>query len=536
MPSSFSRRTFLETSAAGLAASALPLGDLLAAPRAKYIRYNITSREGQAMLVSYAKGVKAMMNLKADNPQNWFRNAFIHLMDCPHGNWWFYVWHRGYLGFFERTIRNLSGDENFAVPYWDWTQTPYIPDSLFDGILTPTDAQWSPYTQDLTTFTNFVQPDLQTYFNGLTGDQKKQQDVRGYTDFQKLWNDVTGNGVPGNEAFATTAMARYLTRENPHLDKRTSFDVSWPVILAGLLPIQYNTADPYLSFTSSRTDSHEIQPGSDTKFSVLEGFPHNKVHNCIGGVRPDYDGPYGFMTNFLSPCDPIFFMHHSNMDRLWDVWTRKQLAIKQPILPTGADWTKFGGEPFRFYVDGNGGHITDSHAKDYVSTAVFDYAYAPGTGEKLMARPKAALMARRGGVMKAKVQGGAAMVSVPGAAVRSHLVGGDSAPLAAEVTLAKPTSAAAPREYDVLVNAPAGTTSVDPTSPYYAGTIAFFGFMGMEGMGGDATFAVPLPKTLTALTSQKAKAHAALNIQLVPANGTAAPGPSVLKALSVVAP
>lgn len=57
------------------------------------------------MLASYAKGVEAMLKLPADHPQNWFRNAFIHLMDCPHGNWWFYVWHRGYLGYFERTIQ-----------------------------------------------------------------------------------------------------------------------------------------------------------------------------------------------------------------------------------------------------------------------------------------------------------------------------------------------------------------------------------------------------------------------------------------------
>ena len=55
--------------------------------------------EGQKMLASYAKGVDAMLKLPADHPQNWFRNAFTHLMDCPHGNWWFYVWHRGYLGY-----------------------------------------------------------------------------------------------------------------------------------------------------------------------------------------------------------------------------------------------------------------------------------------------------------------------------------------------------------------------------------------------------------------------------------------------------
>ena len=38
-----------------------------------------------------------------------------------------------------------------------------------------------------------------------------------------------------------------------------------------------------------------------------------------------------FFADFLSPVDPIFFLHHANMDRLWDVWTRKQQALRLPI-------------------------------------------------------------------------------------------------------------------------------------------------------------------------------------------------------------
>jgi tyrosinase len=121
----YTRRDFLATAAAA-AATALPFAPSRAA--AKYTRYNVTSPEGQKMLGSYAKGIEAMLKLPADHPQNWFRNAFTHLMDCPHGNWWFYVWHRGYVGYFERTIRALSGDDSFAIPYWDWTQLPQIPD------------------------------------------------------------------------------------------------------------------------------------------------------------------------------------------------------------------------------------------------------------------------------------------------------------------------------------------------------------------------------------------------------------------------
>ena len=36
--------------------------------------------------------------------------------------------------------RQLSGDPEFALPYWDWTSAPRVPDVLFDDVLTPTHA------------------------------------------------------------------------------------------------------------------------------------------------------------------------------------------------------------------------------------------------------------------------------------------------------------------------------------------------------------------------------------------------------------
>jgi tyrosinase len=90
---------------------------------------------------------------------------------------------------------------------------------------------------------------------------------------------------------------------------------------------------------------------------VLEGLPHNKVHNFIGGVGPLDPGPYGYMTNFLSPVDPVFFLHHANIDRLWDVWTRKQKRLNLPYLPKGQDMEALSNEPFLFYVNGKGGYV-----------------------------------------------------------------------------------------------------------------------------------------------------------------------------------
>src|SRR5947208_3096206 len=168
------RRFLLSTAAAAGAASvaSLPLDAVAAtlaptpaAPPAKYTRYNAMSPGGQKALASYAIAIDKMLKLPPTDPHNWFRNAFVHMMDCPHGNWWFYVWHRGYLGYFEQTIRTLSGDSAFAMPYWDWTTLPQIPDSMFAGLLTPRDMAFEPYTGNLSVFTSLVKPALTSYWN-----------------------------------------------------------------------------------------------------------------------------------------------------------------------------------------------------------------------------------------------------------------------------------------------------------------------------------------------------------------------------------
>eukprot|EP00755_Sulcionema_specki_P003907 Sspe_Gene.28783::Locus_13226_Transcript_1_2_Confidence_0.800_Length_1535::g.28783::m.28783 len=42
----------------------------------------------------------------------------------------------------------------------------------------------------------------------------------------------------------------------------------------------------------------------------LEGGPHGSPHVFVGGI----------MSTFLSPEDPVFFLHHANVDRLWAIW------------------------------------------------------------------------------------------------------------------------------------------------------------------------------------------------------------------------
>jgi len=526
------RRAFLATTAAIAGASALPA--VAAEATAKYVRYNITSPMGQKMLASYAKGVAAMLDLPADHPHNWFRNAFVHLMDCPHGNWWFYVWHRGFIGYFEETIRALSGNPDFTLPYWDWTELPQIPKAMFDGPLTPTDKAFEPTTGNLFKFTSRMKPALQAYWDKLSADQRAQLVKRGYGAFDDMWNDVTGfspsadAGISGNMGYAITCGARYLSPDNPALDPKTAYAVSAEVVRAGLAPVDFYNEDNTRSFTSSRTPSHNTAPSGATKFSVLEGFPHNKVHNCIGGVGAVDPGPYGSMTNFLSPVDPIFFMHHANMDRLWDLWSRKQQALGLPFLPVGDDLKSLAEEPFLFFVRGDGQYVGPSKAGQYLSTRAFDYSYAPAADEPVIKASRPMLKSRKAAPspsVTASVNGPNAMLSVPRPALEDHLAGRLPAPPMLQVTLTRPGGLSTTREFDILINAPAGVSQVDVDSPYYAGTVAFFGpTMAMHGMHGmemsaDATFAVPLPRTPKAFNMLGAEQTVPLTVRVVPAHG-----------------
>src|SRR3954453_7364846 len=74
----------------------------------------------------------------------------------------------------------------------------------------------------------------------------------------------------------------------------------------------------------------------------LESLPHNRIHTRIGGDT-------GFMSDpATAALDPIFWLHHCNIDRLWEVW-RNQGA--QFATPTDPRWLT--GVTFRVH-DGKG--------------------------------------------------------------------------------------------------------------------------------------------------------------------------------------
>jgi tyrosinase len=84
----------------------------------------------------------------------------------------------------------------------------------------------------------------------------------------------------------------------------------------------------------------------------LENNPHNTVHRLVGGND-------GFMADpILAGLDPIFWIHHSNIDRMWQAWmsTRGKTMVRDPRWLNGpADRTFImpalgGGNPGMTYT------------------------------------------------------------------------------------------------------------------------------------------------------------------------------------------
>jgi tyrosinase len=71
-----------------------------------------------------------------------------------------------------------------------------------------------------------------------------------------------------------------------------------------------------------------MQRGLTNAFETsMENMPHNPVHNIIGNV----------MTDMASPTDPIFWLHHANIDRLWSAWQQGGGGRTTPPL-TNSYW------------------------------------------------------------------------------------------------------------------------------------------------------------------------------------------------------
>ncbi len=106
---------------------------------------------------------------------------------------------------------------------------------------------------------------------------------------------------------------------------------------------RFTSAPRAIGFGGGQTAFNQF--GGQT--GALEGNPHNPVHVMIGGDQG------GFMADpDLAGLDPIFWLHHCNIDRLWAAW----LTSSQNIQENGATWSN-GPSPRRFRMPDPSGNL-----------------------------------------------------------------------------------------------------------------------------------------------------------------------------------
>ena len=254
------------------------------------------------ILQTWRDGVRLLK--AASGNISWASFAAIHGDDngfnlCPHGDWYFLPWHRAFILMYERAVQQLTGNDNFAMPYWDWTSDRSIPAAFED----PT-------------------------FNGQPNSLFESQRDASLTD--SLPDSVVGQGIIN----------------------------------------QILTQSPFETFGTSRpTDPQEVvQNNLDQNWincemcgvkGVLEATPHDLVHGFVGGL----------MGDSRSARDPLFMMHHCNIDRIWSMWNQGgQLDFPDPL------WTDMTFQNNFFNPDGT---PFSPKVTDLLTPKSLGYTYVP---------------------------------------------------------------------------------------------------------------------------------------------------------------
>jgi hypothetical protein len=110
--------------------------------------------------------------------------------------------------------------------------------------------------------------------------------------------------------------------------------------------------------------------------SSIEGSPHGYVHCAVMGCRATVMGAVPYSAN-----DPIFWIHHCNIDRLWDCWLSE--GNKTPAELMGRAFS---------YVDENG-TLVRKYVRNLFDGSLIDYVYEQPSDCARKKAPRVATMA-----------------------------------------------------------------------------------------------------------------------------------------------
>ncbi len=117
-------------------------------------------------------------------------------------------------------------------------------------------------------------------------------------------------GKRGND-LRTTERSPRVNAGKPIFGPGIPFDALASGLGDALTSGRYATPDGVSTFGGGQRAKPSF---SGPEQGLLEGTPHGTVHVLVGGSG-------GWMSSFFTAAlDPIFWLHHANLDRLWQVW------------------------------------------------------------------------------------------------------------------------------------------------------------------------------------------------------------------------
>jgi tyrosinase len=403
-----------------------------------------TEKQWHPITVAYALAVGEMQKrsaAKPDDPTGWAYQATVHAMrvaeppdkwrsQCQHNSWFFLPWHRMYLYWFEEIVRSVvqtlpdvdaTTKREWALPYWNY---------------------------DRRGTTNTLPPAFRTRKLPNNKDNPLYVEKRNTTPGLDL---NAGDGLPdGRDGGPSATTARFAMRE----------------LLFSMKPQEGQPA----GFGGPETKWHHYAEDGIRTPGNLESAPHNVVHNLVGG-------PGGWMSDLvMAGLDPIFWLHHANIDRLWAVW----LTQTGRTNPSQSTWLKM---TFHFH-DSRGDDVT-RQPHDVEELKDLGYTYAdislpPGPqAPEPEAAPPPKHPAELVGATEAPVRltGGSETLRFGITAPAGPLGAEGGAPTRVYLNVEDIRADKNPgTAYAVYANVPGGQTQDE----YYVGNISFFGIEEMQ--------------------------------------------------------
>merc|ERR1711871_698466 len=157
-------------------------------------------------------------------------------------------------------------------------------------------------------------------------------------DLKGDWSGAVPNGPFGKTSKYPDGSLKFPVRESgvnePHLTRGGRGGFASQKVIDGVVTITDYDRPPY-SGRLQHLDQYDKKEGITFK-NALEGFtsprnPHNDCRNprgrCdarkYGNIHNAIHGAIGGdMARLSSPNDPVFYLHHMNVDRIYDKWQR----------------------------------------------------------------------------------------------------------------------------------------------------------------------------------------------------------------------